>query len=131
VLTARPRPHVFADKSRVLDAISRGDVAIVSALDDDLHARGVYGRSGRIPTSRCVPYHSLLEPTTNRLAGTVTLRDAFEPELSAPQVITYCGGGVAASLAALALHVAGHDNVAIYDGSLFEWCADPSLPLDP
>src|SRR5438034_9977606 len=61
VLTPRPRPDAFADKSRVLDAIRRDEVAIVSALDDDLHARGVYGRPGRIPTSRCVPYYSLID----------------------------------------------------------------------
>jgi thiosulfate/3-mercaptopyruvate sulfurtransferase len=24
----------------------------------------------------------------------------------------------------------GRDNVAVYDGSLFEWAADPNLPME-
>ena len=45
------------------------------------------------------------------------------------RAIVYCGGGVAAALDAIALTMLGHDDVAIYDGSMFEWCADPGLPL--
>jgi thiosulfate/3-mercaptopyruvate sulfurtransferase len=44
-------------------------------------------------------------------------------------VITYCGGGIAASLDAFALHLVGRDDVAVYDGSLMEWTRDPSLPM--
>jgi len=32
--------------------------------------------------------------------------------------------------AARALTLAGHGNVAVYDGSLQEWAADPALPMD-
>lgn len=49
--------------------------------------------------------------------------------LAARQVICDCGGGIAATLDALALTVAGHGNVAVYDGSLQEWAADPALPM--
>jgi thiosulfate/3-mercaptopyruvate sulfurtransferase len=45
-------------------------------------------------------------------------------------VIVYCGGGVSASLTALGLVLAGHTRVSVYDGSLEEWSADPSLPLE-
>jgi thiosulfate/3-mercaptopyruvate sulfurtransferase len=45
-------------------------------------------------------------------------------------VITYCGGGIAACSAALVLTLLGVDQVAVYDGSLVEWAADPSLPLE-
>ena len=36
------------------------------------------------------------------------------------RAITYCGGGIAASLAAFALVLIGHPDIAIYDGSLSE-----------
>ena len=46
------------------------------------------------------------------------------------RVITYCGGGIAASSDAFILHRLGHDDVAVYDNSLSEWAADPSLPME-
>ena len=52
------------------------------------------------------------------------------PILGAERIITYCGGGIAASSLAFALHRLGHPNIAVYDGGLLEWCADPSLPLE-
>ncbi|MCL4069505.1 rhodanese-like domain-containing protein, partial [Pseudomonas sp. GX19020] len=46
------------------------------------------------------------------------------------RTITYCGSGIAASVEALALATLGRDDVAVYDGSLTEWTADPDLPLE-
>ncbi len=45
-------------------------------------------------------------------------------------MITYCGGGIAASGVAFALRLAGRDNVSVYDASLEEWATDPSLPIE-
>jgi thiosulfate/3-mercaptopyruvate sulfurtransferase len=45
------------------------------------------------------------------------------------RVITYCGGGIAASSDAFVLTLLGVTNVAVYDGSLVEWAADPTLPM--
>jgi thiosulfate/3-mercaptopyruvate sulfurtransferase len=45
-------------------------------------------------------------------------------------VITYCGGGIAASADALALVMLGHRDVKLYDASLSEWAIDPSLPME-
>ena len=45
-------------------------------------------------------------------------------------VVTYCGGGIAASSDAFALALLGRDDVAVYDASLSEWAADPSLPME-
>ena len=50
--------------------------------------------------------------------------------LSGDKVITYCGGGVAASADALALTLLGVQDVAVYDGGLIEWTADPGLPME-
>ena len=46
------------------------------------------------------------------------------------EVITYCGGGIAASADAFALTLLGHPDVRLYDASLSEWAIDPSLPME-
>jgi thiosulfate/3-mercaptopyruvate sulfurtransferase len=46
-------------------------------------------------------------------------------------VIAYCGGGgISAANDVLALALLGRDDIAIYDGSLREWVADPEAPLE-
>jgi thiosulfate/3-mercaptopyruvate sulfurtransferase len=45
-------------------------------------------------------------------------------------VVTYCGGGIAASSDAFVLTLLGRDDVAVYDASLSEWATDPSLPME-
>jgi thiosulfate/3-mercaptopyruvate sulfurtransferase len=60
------------------------------------------------------------------------LRERFRRAgvLDAGRVITYCGGGIAASSDAFVLTLLGHERVAVYDASLSEWAADPSLPME-
>jgi 3-mercaptopyruvate sulfurtransferase SseA len=43
--------------------------------------------------------------------------------------ITYCTGGVRSALLAVLLEACLRVLAANYDGSLWEWSADPSLPL--
>lgn len=49
-------------------------------------------------------------------------------ETKSKRVITYCGGGIAATVNAIAHLMVGQPNVAVYDGSLYEWIAE-GLPL--
>jgi thiosulfate/3-mercaptopyruvate sulfurtransferase len=128
--TVRPPLARFVGKSEMVAAISDSDAAVVSALPAEAHKRGDYGRRGHIPGSRSVPSQTLVDPETNRLVSVEDIRRRFGAEYAAASVITYCGGGVAASLAAFALTRAGHAHVRVYDGSLIEWCADPNLPLE-
>ncbi|MFF1641037.1 rhodanese-like domain-containing protein [Streptomyces sp. NPDC058246] len=48
---------------------------------------------------------------------------------SASPVVLYCGGGISAAGAALALTLLGREDITLYDGSLEEWSADPALPI--
>ncbi len=133
--TARPRPGFFADKARVADAIDASDVRIVNALSPEQHAgqRGVhYGRAGRIPGSCNVPSRGIVDSETNALLPLPELRRRFSDAglLGGERVIAYCGGGIAASLTALALAALGKEDVEVYIHSLQEWANDPSLPME-
>ncbi|HVX30097.1 MAG TPA: sulfurtransferase [Nitrolancea sp.] len=135
---ARPRPELIATKDDVLASINAGDRCIINALSPDAHAGRTpprRGRPGHITSSVNVPasgVNSILDPETLTYRPLEEIRAKFKEvgALDKERVITYCGGGIAASSAAFALHLIGVDNVAVYDGSLSEWATDPSLPME-
>ncbi len=45
-------------------------------------------------------------------------------------VVTYCQGGIRAAHAAFVLHLLGHDNVRVYDGSMRDWANRDDTPLE-
>lgn len=124
----------MATKQEVLDSLHARGVRLVNALSPEEH-RGEttrFPRAGRIPGSTNVYYQSLVDPQTHAYLPARKLREQFEAAsaMSADRVITYCGAGIAASSDALALTLLGKTNVAVYDGSLAEWTADPALPME-
>jgi thiosulfate/3-mercaptopyruvate sulfurtransferase len=131
---ARPRPELIATKDEVLAAIDRPATCLINSLDSDQYAgRGPnrYGRLGHIPSSVNVSFLGMLDPNTNAYLSPEQLHEQFMAAgvMGKDRIITYCGGAIAASSDAFVLTLLGVDNVAIYDGSLIEWAADPSLPL--
>jgi thiosulfate/3-mercaptopyruvate sulfurtransferase len=134
--TPNPRPELIASKQDVLEKINQGDTCILNALSpEDFRGEGPpkYGRVGRIPSSVNVPaMGGAVDPETNLYRPPETLKDLFGDvgATERDRVITYCGGGIAASSAAFALHLIGVDNVAVYDGSMSEWGNDPDMPME-
>ena len=131
---AKPRPAgtfseraakpLMADKHDVLAAIGDGAVCTINALQATQHA-GVggnsYGRPGRIKGSVNVPTVGLLDPATNTFLPPAALRAQFDAVHAFDRkVITYCGGGIAASATAHSLVMLGHPDVRLYDASMSE-----------
>jgi thiosulfate/3-mercaptopyruvate sulfurtransferase len=132
-LTPHPRPRMWADKTEVLQAMRDPAVCTINALAPDVYSGETnrYGRPGHIPGSHNVYYNSLLDPADGTYLPAGQLRERFDAAgaFTRPRVITYCGGGVTATMDALALTLLGHPDVSVYDGSMMEWVADPALPL--
>ena len=131
----RPRPELIASRAAVLAAVGDRAACIIDALPRPSY-RGEgpspYGRAGHITSSVNAPFNELVRAQDQTLRTADELRALFgEIGLQGDQrAITYCGGGIAASLAAFALVLIGHPDVALYDGSLSEWAPDPSLPME-
>ncbi|MCU1439208.1 MAG: sulfurtransferase [Rhodoglobus sp.] len=132
VFEASERPELWVDRADV-EAIVNGDAAGVLVCGipskEFTGEEGHRARRGHIPGSHNVPVGRLVDRDTNALLPPDALRSSLAPVLDAHRVVTYCNGGIIAAADALALTLLGHRNVAIYDGSLNEWAADPANPL--
>jgi len=127
-----PKREMVATREDVLAAIGAHDTCNINALRPEQHAGigGVnYGRRGHISGSVNIPAVAHVN-ADNTFKSIDALRALFAQAMQKPKVITYCGGGIAATSVALALEMLGHKNVKVYDASLTEWAADPELPME-
>jgi len=133
--TAKSNSNLFADKDDVLSAIGDEKIRIINSLPAPLYSGDsdiVFGRKGRIADSVNIPFVSLLDPDTGTYLPADELQKLFNTVNvdKAERMITYCGGGIAATNNAFALALLGYNNVVVYDGSMLEWGNDEQLPMD-
>ena len=130
----REERPLMVGKDEVKAAIGDGAVCTLNALSAEQHAGtggNSYGRLGRIAGSVNLPAATLVDPATNAFLPADDLRRRFAAVGALDrEVVTYCGGGIAASADAFALVMLGHDRVKLYDASMSEWANDPSLPME-
>lgn len=157
--TAVEDPAHWVDKTfieRVLDGTEPGVLVCGVPPREFAGETGGRARPGHIPGSFNVPAGRLVDRSTNRSLPLADLRSRFEPVIASARaltaqaaqattaqtttarrsdqssratIVTYCAGGVASAADALALVRLGVEGVAVYDGSLAEWAADPDAPL--
>jgi thiosulfate/3-mercaptopyruvate sulfurtransferase len=123
-----------ADRGDVLDALDDDGTCVVDALPAstfDGSDPGYGPRRGHIAGAVNLPFRDLIDSETAGFVspGKMLARLEAVGLMERPRVITYCGGAIAATVDAFALALFGHDDVAVYDGSLMEWSADPDLPM--
>jgi len=130
--TLRTRPSTFVDQAGVLAAIGDPAVCTVNALNPGVYSGNAamsYGRKGHITGSINLFYDDLLDGDRFRDAQAITESLRAKGLLEAERVVTYCGGGISATIDAFACLLVGKEEVAVYDGSMSEWVRDESLPM--
>jgi len=109
------------------------DTMLINVLDGQTFrgaADTALPRKGRIPNSINVPFADLFDDS-GRFRDDATLKQLFVDagvDGTRP-VVTYCGGGIGATLHAFALNRLGIE-ASVYDGSLYEWTLDSNRPLE-
>lgn len=129
------RPHLVITKEEVQAATNAPNTCVVNALDPEEYAgRGPnrYGRQGHIPGTQNVSFLDVLnmEDTTYKSAPELYNLFADAGVNDQDRVITYCGGAIAATSDALVLALLGRSDIGVYEGSMTEWAADNSLPIE-
>lgn len=108
------------DEFTIVDARAaerfRGDVEPVDA------------KAGHIPTARNIPYAENLAGD-GRFLPPPLLAARYRAEIGGGDTVVYCGSGVNACHAALAMHVAGRDEPILYPGSWSDW-SSTDLPIE-
>lgn len=132
--TPNHQPHRIVAKEDVLAAAGGNAKTLIHSLsrEEFTGEKQVMPRPGRIANSVSAPANALIDPANGAYKNKDALLAHFKQAgvRSDRPVITYCGGGVAACSNALALTLLGFDDVAVYDGSLAEWTADPDAPME-
>lgn len=130
--TARPRPEVRATADEVSHTLARGDVVL------DVRSAAEWGgatpyfekRGGHIPGAVHLEWTELLDAAGRIDRSGRALerlgRLGVHPDRA---VVVYCTGGVRSAEAFVALKALGFRDVRNYDGSWYEWSADPARPV--
>ncbi|MEM7080719.1 MAG: sulfurtransferase [Pseudomonadota bacterium] len=131
IFAATPQIAAFADLAEV-EAGMHGRVCTINALNQELYEGTgdfYYQRRGHIPGSKLLGFDDILD--NEYLLDAPDLARALQEKgmLDADRVITYCGGGIAATLDAYACVLMGQERVGVYDGSMSEWVQDQDRPL--
>jgi thiosulfate/3-mercaptopyruvate sulfurtransferase len=133
--TARLNTRLLADRGQVAAALASGRAQVLDVRSAARFAGGAPEprpgvRSGHMPGALNAPWAELVT-AEGRLAS----KDALEAALTRAgvaldrRVITSCGSGVTACIAALALESLGRRDWALYDGSWAEWGSRADTPI--
>ncbi len=131
--TPDPQPERRALLEEVVEVGSDGGAVLWDTREEREYAGATpYGeaRGGHVPGAVGLWYGSLTGPD-GRLLPEAELRGVLAAAGLGPgrPIIAYCTGGVRSGFAYAVLRELGYADVANYDGSMWQWAADPTRPL--
>ena len=135
VFEATPRPWMFADRSDVAAARGKGarlvDVRPTPQFRGELKHPAA-ARPGTIPGARSIPESNLTD-TRGRFISAAQARALWRNAglAAADEQIKFCNTGHWASLGwFVSSEILGNAQTRLYDGSMVDWSADQSLPVE-
>lgn len=115
-------PEMFASKEEVLQALEDESVNVVNVMPpESFEGKRIVGSTNL----SCMDLMQGLDYLLPNEEIAARLQEVSQYK----RIITYCGGGIAAAVNAMAHVMTGHNNVAVYDGSLYEWLGE-GLPTE-
>ncbi len=121
IFKGNPRPEKFANKEEVLAALQNREILVVDVLPPQSYQGAHITGSANLS---CMDLMQGMDYILPNDALALRLRETAQYQ----RIITYCGGGIAAAVNAMAHVMVGQENVAVYDGSLREWIGE-NLPI--
>jgi thiosulfate/3-mercaptopyruvate sulfurtransferase len=134
-------PHVNHQLVRSFDQV-KANIASGRELLVDARAAGRFAgtdpelwpvkNTGHIPGSVNLPFADLIDDRTRQMLPAEQLQARFDAAgiSKSKPVIASCGSGVTACVLALGLHLMGHEDVSVYDGSWAEWGNRDDAPVE-
>lgn len=130
---AEIRPHLIYNADQVAAALNDSHHLVLDARSagrfDGREPEPRPGlRSGHMPGARNLPFTEVLEQ--GKMRSPEYLRERFRDWAGGHQRLVFtCGSGVSACVLALAAELAGHQSLAVYDGSWSEWAQLSERPI--
>lgn len=128
-----PEPEVLANSSHILARMRDGNFSIIDPRTDaEYNGWQIHGeaRGGHIPGAVQIPFEWCFN-TDGTVLGYRELRKLFEPRgiTSDKEVTSYCATGLKSGTVYFLLRLMGYPRCSNYAGTIFEWSADPVLPM--
>lgn len=133
---ANPRPEMIATKADVLAAQKEGITLVDNRPNNQyigVNKHGLAKRAGTIPGAVNLPENWLTENGGGKFRSQTSLSKLYNAAHvdNKGKQINFCNTGHWASLGWFVSHeLMGNKQAVVYDGSMLEWSADKSLPID-
>jgi 3-mercaptopyruvate sulfurtransferase SseA len=132
--TAKIKSSLRATKDHVKSRLSSSDFAVVDArTDEEYNGWQLYGeaRGGHISGAVQIPYAWYFNADKTVLKYS-DLKTMFESRgiTKDKEVTAYCTVGIRSGFVYFLYRLMGYPKASNYDGSVAEWAADSSLPMD-